>query len=120
MKSLPLFLVLLAPLAATTARADSGWKGTCKDFSERLVVQILPWDDDGKVIVTQFGRKIYEGVDLVSTFDDKAKEVTFEDEKAARMTLSIHREETSAIGMLKMAGRQNVALNCQLAIVDEE
>ncbi len=104
--------VLLLPLAA---HADSGWQGECRSAAGRVTAQINPWDDDSQVIVHADGRKIYEGIDLVSTFDDKAAVVSFEDTKKEKMTLTIHRRTNE--GTLVLNGRE-IALRCDVNIVE--
>lgn len=112
MKTLLSAIVLLLPIAA---HADSGWQGECRSAGGRVTAQILPWDDDGKVIVHADGRKIYEGVDLVSTFDDKAAVLSLEDEHKEKMTLTIDRK--AGTGTLLIGGRE-IALRCDVNIVE--
>jgi hypothetical protein len=112
MKTLLSALILFLPIAA---HADSGWQGECRSAGGRLTAQVLPWDDDGKVIVRADGRKIYDGVDLVSTFDDKAAVVSFEDTHKEKMTLTIDRK--NGTGTLRIGGRE-IALRCDVNIVE--
>ena len=112
MKSLLSAFLLLLPVAA---HADAGWQGECRSKGGRVTAQILPWDDDGKVIVHADDRKIYEGIDLVSTFDSKTALLSFEDVHKEKMTLTIDR--TNGAGTLLIGGRE-IALRCEVNMVE--